>query len=349
MKGSAIRGKYERDAVMTRSATTILAAVWGALQVFAGSTARAAAPSCASIVVDAEAEALDRWPDMPGRIRAAFAGRRDIDTCARVHLGRAGGSIDLQVSLPDGRSTSRLARPEDVVAGLEGLLLVPKEAAPTTPATSPASATSTRFEPAVVEVRRDGRGADVVAKPRTTPPGAPPSRFAAELSLGASVHTGDGQTSTSVGVTSFLEAASWLVGFAARLDRYGSGARGESGDAPAALEVGALLGRRFRFGRLMFDATAGPALALRGDWSVVTATSASAGMANTVRSASSHNDFVPRLLVGGRLSVGARSIVRTFVGIEGEVGEPGPVPPGAARGLPLWSIGAALGVTVGTL
>jgi hypothetical protein len=328
---------------------TILPAVWGALQVFAGSPAGAASsPPCESISVDAEAAALGRWPELPERVRAAFAGRRDIDTCARVHLALAGSSIDLQVSLPDGRSTSRLVRPDDVVAGLEGLLLVPREAAPTTSETPPASATSTRFQPAVVEVRPDATGADVVAKPATTSPAGPPNRFAVELSLGASLHRGDGQTSTSLGVSSFLQAASWLLGFAARLDRYDGGAAGGTGDLPAALEVGALVGRRVRFGRFMFDATAGPALALRGSWSVMSATSASA--VTPMRSySSSKNGFVPRLLVGGRLTLGARSMVRTFVGIEGEVGEPGPIPPWAARGLPLWSVGAALGVTVGTL
>jgi len=335
---------------MTRSPMTILPAVWGALQVFAGSPARAAAPPCPSILVDAEAAALGRWPELPELIRAAFAGRRDIDTCARVHLRLVDGSINIRVSLPDGRSTSRLARPDDVVAGLEGLLLVPKEAAaPTPPATPSASGTTTHFEHAVVEVRRDARGADVAAKPEATSPGDPPSRFAAELSLGASVHRGDGQASTGLGVSSFLEAASWLVGFAARLDRYDGSATGESGDSPEALEVGALVGRRFRLGHFMFDATAGPALALRGGWSVMMANSASGGMVTPARSSSSHNDLVPRWLLGGRLSLGARSNVRTFIGIEGELGEAGPIPPGAARGLPLWTVGAALGVTVGTL
>jgi hypothetical protein len=317
---------------------TILPAVWAALAILAGSPARAAAPPCASISVDADVEVLGRWPELPERVRAAFAERRDVDSCARVHLGLVDGSIDLQVSLPDGRSTSRLTRPEDAVAGLEALLLVPKEAAPPIPA-RPAPGGSTRFESTAVEVR----------SPTTKSSGDPPSRFAAELSLGASVHRGDGQTSAGLGASSFLEVASWLVGFTARLDRYGSGATGESGDAPTAVEVGALVGRRFRFGRFMFDAAAGPALALRGGWSVTMANNASSGMVTPGRTSSSHNDLVPRGLLGGRLSLGARSIVRTFVGVEGEIGEAGPIPPGAARGLPLWSVGAALGITVGTL
>jgi hypothetical protein len=324
---------------------TVLPLVWGALEVLAGSDARAAAGPCASasIVVEADPATLGRWPELPERVRAAFAERRDIDTCARVHVGLVGGTIDLEVSLPDGRSTSRLARLEDVVPALEALLLVPTEAAPATPATPPPSAASTRFASTVVEVRTDGSG------PATTSPGAPPSRFGAELSLGAGVHRGGGQTSASLGASSFLEAARWLVGFTARLDRYDGAAAGASGDAPAALEIGALVGRRFRFGPLMLDAAAGPALALRGSWAIMMATSASSGMVTPVRSSSSRDEVVPRWLLGGRLTLGARSIVRTFVGVDGELGDAGPIPPGTARALPVWTVGATFGVTVGTL
>jgi hypothetical protein len=347
---------------MTRNAMIILAAVRAALAIVIGAPASAAAQPCASISVDADAATLDRWPELAERVRAAFAERLDIDRCARVQLGLVGGSIDVEVSLPDGRAASRLARPEDVIPALEALLLVPNEtqaqtqtpaqaaSGPTVPASPSPRESKTRFEPHVVEVRRDGRGSDVEARPRTTAPGDRPSLLAAELSLGASLHHGDGQSSASVGASSFVEAASWLVGFSARLDRYDGSAVVDGGDAPTALEAGVLLGRRFRFGRFMFDATAGPALASRGSWSVMAASSASSGMTGAAaRSSSSHNDFVPRCLVGGRLTLGARSIVRTFVGVEGELGEAGPVPPGAARGLPLWTLGATLGVTVGTL
>jgi hypothetical protein len=221
---------------------------------------------------------------------------------------------------------------------------VPKEAAAAAPATPPTTAASTTFEPIALEVRREG------GPPATRSPANAPSLFTAELSLLASVRRGDGQTSAGVGVSSFLEYAQWLVGFTARLDRYGDSATDENPDAPAAVEIGALAGRRFRFGRhFIFDAAAGPALALRGSWAVMTVNNASAGMPTTMRSSSSHNDLVPRLLLGGRLTLGARSKLRTFVGIEGELGEAGPIPPGATRGLPRWSVGAALGVTVGTL
>lgn len=326
---------------MMRSVLTTLPALWGALAISAAAPARAAGQPCPSIFVDADDGVLARWPELPERIREAFAERHDVDTCARVHLGFHDGSIELAVSLPDGRSASRLTRPEAVVPGLEALLLVPRsgdEAPPEPGPTPPSGETSTHFEPTAIAVVRND------STPTPTSAAAPPRRFAVELSLATSVRLGDGQTSAGLGATSFLDAASWLVGFGARVDSYGGSAAGETGDSPTALEVEALVGRRFRFGTWMLDAVAGPALALRGDWSVMPA-----GAMSTVGSSSSHGDLVPRGLVRGRLTLGARSTVRTFVGIEGEVGEAGPVPPGATRGLPSWSAGAALGVTVGTL
>jgi hypothetical protein len=329
---------------MMRSVLMTLPAVWGALVISAAAPARAATQACASIFVDADAGVLARWPELPERIREAFAERHDVDRCARVHLGLRDGSIELAVSLPDGRSASRLARPEAVVPGLEALLLVPRSGDELPPEPGPApptGGTSTHFEPtAIAVVRNDPAPTSVAASPR---------RFAVELSLATSVRIGDGQTSAGLGATSFLDAASWLVGFGARVDSYGGSAVGQTGDSPTALEVEALVGRRFRFGTWMLDAVAGPALALRGDWSVMPANTASAGTTSSARSSSSHGDLVPRGLVRGRLTLGARSTVRTFVGVEGELGEAGPVPPGATRGLPSWGAGAALGVTVGTL
>jgi hypothetical protein len=59
---------------------------------------------------------------------------------------------------------------------------------------------------------------------------------------------------------------------------------------------------------------------------------------------------VPRLLLGARLGFSPRSVFRTFVGIDGEVG-PSRVaddaPANSAR-LPGFSLGLALGGTVGT-
>ena len=316
---------------MIRRLLILLPALWGALDLGAAGRLHAAAAPCPAVLVEADAATLDRWPDLPEQVRQAFAGRDDVDRCARVRLTLVDGAIALQVSLPDGRSTARLVQRPDVIAHLEALLLVPApEPPPRAPAAPAIQATTARLEPTVLAVR----GA-----------AGPTRHFAAELSLGASLHAGDGQTSTSLGARALLEAAGWLVGFGARIDRYQPTA-GETADSPGALEVGALVGRRLRRGRFLFDVAGGPAVALRGSWSVM---SANRGSTTPVSSSWSDNALVPRWILDGRLTLGARSTLRAFVGIEGELGAGGPIPPGQVRGLPQWSVGGALGVTVGTL
>src|SRR6185312_1324822 len=154
---------------MTRRLLTLLPALWGALATGAAARADGAAAPCHAVVVEAEDGTLARWPVLAEQVRQAFAGRDDVDRCARVRLRAVGGAIEVQVALPDGRSTSRLVPPEDVLARLEALLLIPAAAAPPSPP-APAAAlpTTTHFEPAVIEVRVE--------------PARPARHFAAELS-----------------------------------------------------------------------------------------------------------------------------------------------------------------------
>jgi hypothetical protein len=59
---------------------------------------------------------------------------------------------------------------------------------------------------------------------------------------------------------------------------------------------------------------------------------------------------VPRALLGAHLIFGARSSFRTFIGVDGEFGPanaPGDNPSSESR-LPVWTVGLALGATVGT-
>src|SRR6185312_16588753 len=148
---------------MTRRLLTLLPALWGALATGAAARAHAAPAPCPAVVVEADDGTLGRWPALAEQVRQAFAGREDVDRCARVRLRGIDGAIEVQVALPDGRSTSRVVAPEEVLPPLEALLLVPAPAAlpsppapppsppappPSPPAPPAARATTTHFEPA---------------------------------------------------------------------------------------------------------------------------------------------------------------------------------------------------------
>ena len=158
---------------------------------------------------------------------------------------------------------------------------------------------------------------------------------------------GDGQASVGFGVLSFLDIADWLVGFEGRADRYQMLTGEFSGPA---LELAALVGRRFRFQTLALDLTAGPAAALQGTATYQTMTATKSYQTMSVTKSSS--SVAPRLLLGARLTFNSLSTLRTFVGVDGELG-PARAPgaevdvPDAPR-LPLWTLGLALGASVGT-
>jgi hypothetical protein len=325
-------------------ALTILAGLLGA-GMFLAQSAVAANRPCSVLRIEADDEVRDHWPDLVSQVRASFEGRRDVDQCAVVWLRHEGGSIALEVSLPDGRSASRMTRREDAIAGLDALLLVPDVEAPATEtARLPARGTTT-MEPRAIAVHQEDRlatGEGSAERDRI------PNRFSVELSLAVGMHMGDGQTSEGVGASSLLDISGWLAGFTGRLDRYEPDPRGD-GDPPKALEVGALFGRRVRLGSFNLDFVGGPALALRAGMNVRMTTVATGGMANTFMMSSSSQGFVPRLVLGGRLTLGARSVVRTFIGVDGETGSAGPILPGSVRGLPLWTVGFNVGAALGTL
>jgi hypothetical protein len=92
------------------------------------------------------------------------------------------------------------------------------------------------------------------------------------------------------------------------------------------------------------DLAAGPAAAVQG---TATFETQSAATGRTIRQWSSST--VARLLLGARASFNAHATVRTFVGIDGELGpsRAGLDVPGAPR-LPHWTLGLSLGATVGS-
>jgi hypothetical protein len=313
--------------------------------------ALAADRACSPLTIEADSGVTERWPELAARVREALVTRDDIDACAHVALAVADASISVLVALPDGRSASRAApRPEDVVPVLEALLIVPPPEAQVALA---------RAEP------DSGAGAeDVRANPRRSVPvdslpRAPtqssaesPTHLRIELSIVSEARAGDGATSLGLGALAFVDISEWLVGFEGRADRYRYEDARPSGSA---LELAALAGRRIPFGSFALDLVAGPAVALGETSTVVISRSIPApvgGAEDVFQESSTDRTTVPRLLLKAHIGFGARSVVRGFVGLDGELGPSG-APPARelddhAQRLPSWTVGLALGATVGT-
>jgi hypothetical protein len=329
-----------------RSATSVpaLAVVLGA---FSSVPALAASGVCPPMAVEADAGVNERWPELAARVRAAFVTRDDIDACAQVALTTIDASISVLVTLPDGRTASRaVSRPEDVVPTLEALLIVPPPEAHAPPPPEPQSTPIPAHDmPADLE-----RSAPIASGPDQ------PSRLRIELSVASTARVGDSVTSLGLGALAFLDISQWLVGFEGRADRYEYADGTPSGGA---LELAVLAGRRLPFGSFALDLIAGPALAIGGESSVTIARSANSsasagagGMESIVRESGTGRAAMPRLLLKAHLSFGARSVVRGFVGVNGELGPADDLPADSrgddAQRLPAWTVGVALGATVGT-
>jgi hypothetical protein len=314
--------------------------------------------SCPAMTLHVDASVSARWPGLLNQVREAFEARDDIDRCARVRLTPGEDSVMVEVMLQDGRSAARpVSRQGDVVPTLEALLLVPQRAAqPQTPAADPsasgspaASSPSTPLSEASPAGPREAPAPHGLAAPdgdaSAVSPGHRASRLRIELSVVTGARVGDGQASVGLGAFSFLDLSGWLVGLEGRADRY----RELSGETPGAgvLEVAVLAGRRFRFRNTALDLIAGPAGVLQGTTTFERQSTSNGGTDVTGSSSST----VPRLLLGARMDFSALATVHTFVGLDGEIGPPragdgGEVP--EVPRLPVWTLGLALGATVGT-
>jgi len=330
---------------MNCRARTILPAVAALLCLLSSRPSGATERDCSSLTFDTDAAVDERWPGLPEEIHRALDGRADVEACARVRVTNTDGSLVVNVTLPDGRSAARPVRHrDDVLPTIDALLLLPRPLEPT-PVTEVEVAPAT----IVVAARKSAIPRELTVRVSPPPDTAPARRLGIELSLALGAHVGDGQKSVGVGLVSLLDVSGWLVGFDARADRYDGTAT-----APApmgALEIGVLAGRRMRTRELAFDLLAGPALGLRGGWRIVTANVPSGPAATPVSQTMADPTLVPRLHFGGRLTFRARSLVRTFVGVDGEVGDAGPIaprPPDQAHGLPVWTVGLTVGATVGS-
>lgn len=331
---------------MKPAAAASPALFWVALSL--GAPALAEPRPCSALAVDTDPAVLDRWPDLPRRIDEMFAARDGLDTCARVRLRESRSAIAVEVTLADGRSTSRIVhRGEDVIPVLAGLLSLPPELAVAAEPEEAVAPEPVRETNVAATTRRPSKAQ---APPTTThaasaptvadeAPIEPEERLGVELSLVTGARAGDGQTSVGLGALSFVDLWGWLAGFGGRADSYVV----PEGEPRATLELAAFFGRRFRFENVALDVIAGPALALEGESTVETGP------------AGEHSEItegpVPRLRLASHLHFSPRSALRTFVGIDGQLGPadaPGVHEPNQKRPLPTWMVGVALGATVGT-
>ena len=311
--------------------------------------ASAAEPGCTSLGVEADAAFRARFPEWLDRVQNELRARADVDPCARVELGLTNdGTISVAVTLADGRSASRrITRADDVIPTLEGLLLVPDPppaAADEPPAATPVPASQPRPAPRVRWTR--GESAE------ESPPHPGSRQLGFELSAVTGARIGDGQVGYGAGLLSFIQIGGWLIGFQGRADGY----RALHGSDPeTALELAILGGRRFDFGKLALDLSVGSAIVMNGvTFSETQATSVegTAAMMPPPSPEPESSGPVPRLLLGARLGMSPRSVFRTFVGVDGEVGPRafmGPREDASSPHLPSFSVGLALGATVGTL
>jgi hypothetical protein len=291
-------------------------------------------------------------------LQSDLAARADLEACAHIALSLANDhSLIVAVTLPDGRSAARhVAGRENVAAVLQALLLRPSSVEPdaTTGAPDPLPLAAATAAPAAVS--RPSRAPRVVspterererdASPRQA---TAPRTLGFELSLASSARIGDGQFAVGLGALSFLELQRWLVGFHGRLDRYQSLA---SSDPELGLELGLLGGRRFDLGSVALDVNVGPAIAVKGfAFSQTQQAPVNPPYPPPPRPEPDPSTGpVPRLLFGARLGFAPRSVLRSFVGLDAELGPSRAddnVQSGAAR-LPTFTAGLVLGATVGT-
>jgi hypothetical protein len=329
--------------------------LWGILCALGPGTALAAQPACPAANIVSDQALRDRWPELVPRVRDEVLSRNDIDACASIKLRLAADTtIRVEVTLPDGRAASRGAlRPEDVIPVLQALLLMPE------PLLVPAAPTRSNATDSTNPPPRARIGAP---ERFTTDSGAANGRSLAnragglgvELSVIGGARFGDGQASYGLGAQSFLAINGWLVGFQGRADRYHklSGAQAQS-----ALEQGVVAGQRIRIGAVALDVAIGPGFAIKGALASQTEVAVVSDSSDQPpppppdprSSPEPSSGPVPRVLAGVHLGFSPRSVLRTFVGLDGTFG------PARADGLspnspsmPRWTLGLTLGATVGT-
>jgi hypothetical protein len=335
---------------MKRHDTAAFSVLAGILVTLGARPAPATERGCAAPTVEADGRLPARWPDLLIQVHQAFDTRADVDACARIKLTTGDAVVIVEVVLPDGRSAVRtVSHREDVLPALEALLLLPQTSAPTSADEASEAPPPT---PAAAAVALVNRAEAVVTAPAREAPSHPstnsPGHVRVDLSVGAGARIGDGQVGVDLGVLSSLEIVGWLLGFQGHVNRYYPNSNGipdVRSDGAAALELGVLAGRRLRFQAVALDLVVGPALALHG----ATISSVQATPSGTTVNQTRSDGPTPRLLASSRLTFG-RSALRSFVEVDGEIGERGPSSGSMPLGpqLPAWIVGVAVGAVVGT-
>jgi hypothetical protein len=297
--------------------------------------------------IAADAALGEQFPDLVRRVRDEVLARKDIDACARIALSLRETAIVVEVALPDGRSAARAAQQqEDVVPTLQALLLIPERTSATSVPPTRATDSNVRHAPKRARVKAQSATearAEIAPLPADSAGG-----MGVELSVLTGARIGDGQASLGLGAMSFLDFSGWLVGFEGRADQYQALAGG--GTEPA-LELGALFGKRLRFAAITLDVAAGPAFAIKGAMADTEAVMVSMGAPEPPPPRPEPSSGpAPRALAGVRLGFSPGSVFRTFVAFDGSYGATraeGTMGEGSPS-LPAWTLGLALGATVGT-
>ena len=335
---------------MKRRATSLTLLI-GSLSAVVAAPLQAAEQPCSTLSVEADRPTRARHPDLAERVQRTFSDRPDVEPCARVTLSLQEAAIEVEVALPDGRSALRsLDRPEDVVPTLEALLLVPDSSSlrPTKARSLPAAREAKPKARPTTARKVTPRAQDPVVDHGTALPvdESRRSSLRIELSGALGVRAGDSHLGAGLGLSSFLQISSWLVGFQARIDQYQG-----KGEKVGVVEVGVLGGKRLDLDPFARDLVAGPAFTWQGTSmrSDVSAAADQGGTENRRMDLVEETPLEARAFLGARLNFEAYSTFHAFMALDGEFalaskGDDS----GAAPELPRWTVGLSFGSTIGT-
>ena len=210
-----------------------------------GASARAQAP-CRGPEVVGDVRLHPLWRQPVSELAVTLSGLSDVERCAVVRVRPEGKSAaDVEVRLPDGRSTTRhLARPQELVAVVTSLV------------------TNLPAEP-------DGSNTDLATEQSARPevPNIPHLRREFGVAMGAGLRVAARPTFLGYGLVGDLHGVigRWLYGAWARWDvrEHALAQRNVPPDlAMSSFLLGAYGGARFALGPLALDAMLGPNLVL---------------------------------------------------------------------------------------